>query len=283
MNWLSSQILSSGHELAESPRWGLHSGMLHWVDIETSHLYSLAQDGSTKGIFLEQGATSVHELTEQTLIVTGFNSIFTVESGRVDTLWREPDAFCDWRFNDSYLLPSGELLVGTKSLNDCHEGQRLGALVEGELKWLYHDFSLTNGIAFDEQKARLYVSDSKFRRILVWDIQGGIGELARSEPQSLPVDFQGEPDGLVLDREGNLWVAEWGTGRILILDSNGVTVDSLQVQTPNVSSLAWIDGGFTRLCVTTASSDHSLSLASGIPCKGGDVIRVVLEERGFLD
>ncbi|KNC34808.1 hypothetical protein FF38_00836 [Lucilia cuprina] len=79
------------------------------------------------------------------------------------------------------------------------------------------------------------------------------GEISK---QAIVKDFRGttiEPDGLVIDKDGNLWTALMGHGKVLKLDPNGNILQEVIVPTPDVTCPAWGDANNSTLYITTAS------------------------------
>ncbi len=75
------------------------------------------------------------------------------------------------------------------------------------------------GIAIDEARNRVYVSDGTEHRIVVFDMQGqhikSFGQLGPQEGNFY------SPQGLAVDRDGNLYVADMLNARVQIFDADG--------------------------------------------------------------
>lgn len=273
---LKKEVLASGHALAESPNSGL-LGKLIWVDIERDQVVVRSAEGENKVSVSPLGATSVWEIEPDIFLVTGKNSVFSLHGDQVNVLWEDnsPTA-TQWRFNDSILTPGGDLLIGTKSLVKEQSEQRLAVYRAGTLRWLFRGLSLANGLAFDVSGSKLFVCDSISRKILEWQAdQVQSGYLA--DPRTFRSGFQGEPDGLTVDRHNRVWVAEWGSGRILVFDSRAQIIGSLQFSTPFVTSLSFVGPSCNQILVTTANDVHKTSLDADIHCNGGDVLLLDLQ------
>lgn len=266
------QVVSRDHLLAESPAWGSYSETYLWVDIEQSAVFQCLPGGLAQKIDCPLGATSVRELARNELLVTGRNSIYKLtDSGQV-ILWLDSSSVSrDWRFNDSFLTPEGALLVGTKSLNNQHVGQRVARFSKQGFEWWLGGLSLANGMALSLRHDALYVSDSVNSRILRWRLTSN-GELRDKDPEVHIANMVGEPDGLAIDREDRLWVAEWGTGRILVFSPDGAELQRFNFSTPYVSSLAWVGPKYDQLLVTTARINGAAEVSGDLVCSAGDVL-----------
>ncbi|MBU6428956.1 MAG: SMP-30/gluconolactonase/LRE family protein, partial [Cyanobacteria bacterium REEB65] len=100
-------------------------------------------------------------------------------------------------------------------------------------------FSFPSGIAIDAW-GRLYVSDSGNARIRRVDPDGNVKTIAGSVPGYSdgrgPAALFRDPEGLAIDSDGTLYVADAGNNRIRRVDSDGV------VETVAGSQRGWYDG-----------------------------------------
>lgn len=120
----------------------------------------------------------------------------------------------------------------------------------GEPELLASDFSGPNGLALSADGRVLYVDDSEeslIRRFAVgpaWELGGGAVLV------ELPRDRDGVPDGLKLDRAGNLYCT--GPGGIWICSSEGEVLGWIRF--PEVAAnLAWGDSDARSLYVTAST------------------------------
>ena len=267
------QVLSSGHVLAESPGWSRFEYQYHWVDIETSELF-LYRGEERRSLHFPAGTTSVHSLGANDYLVTGRNSLFRVQNGTADTLWDDREAAPSWRFNDSYHLGGGRLIVGTKSTTDNHFGQKLGMWDGRDFFWLFEGMTLANGMAMDSASKVFYAADSIAGQILRWPVgPGGLPDFG-SEPDVFLSGLNGEPDGLALDNNGGLWVALWGAGEVLCFDSKGRKIGGLSLGAQYVSSIEWVGMKQKDLLITTAAGGNAIHTNPHANCIGGDVVLI---------
>lgn len=274
----SVRVISSGHLLAESPGSNPFTGNLFWVDIDDDSFFEFnPANDRVRRIKMPRGITSVHPLGANSYLATGRNSIyeFDCSDGMLrseEVLW-ESAGEDEWRFNDSLLSPSGALVLGTKDLSNASvKHARVGSLVDGKLSWLETKIQLANGMALDLERRRFYCSDSLARRILVWDLARRDFPSAVDPVSEFVGSLSGEPDGMELDAEGNIWVACWGAGKLMCFSPEGVEIRSIEVGAVHVSSLAFVGTGNYNCLVTAATSDHEddAQLSTSL-LKGGQV------------
>lgn len=134
---------------------------------------------------------------------------------------------------------------------------------DGELTLLISDLSHPNGIAFSSDEKTLYISNADRGNALwlAYEVKpdGTLGtrrvlaegtEWAKTRP--------GGPDGLKVDREGNLWAA--GPGGVYIFAPDGKLLGFLELGHPT-GNLAWGEDGST-LFIAGDSSVYRLRTAT---------------------
>jgi len=107
-----------------------------------------------------------------------------------------------------------------------------------------------NGIRIDEKRSRLYVSEHLARRVLVMSVAGPgeVGapsvffDLASLPPAAVAYPLAG-PDGILLDDQGRLYVAEYGAGRVMLISSEGKLQRLIPVPMQFVTNFAALPAG----------------------------------------
>jgi sugar lactone lactonase YvrE len=119
----------------------------------------------------------------------------------------------------------------------------------------------SNGVALSPDGKTLFVSEHLSRRILAFDV-GSSGELANRrvfvaldeiEPAQADRGWEVGPDGLAIDREGNLYIAEYGAGHLLVVDPHAKLLATLPVGEPYVTA-ATFGASEDRIFVTAPAS-----------------------------
>jgi sugar lactone lactonase YvrE len=96
---------------------------------------------------------------------------------------------------------------------------------DGTLRRVAEGIHYSNGVALSPDGKVLYVSEHLSRRILAYDV-GANGALSHARVFLKLDDVVGiaqrewdvGPDGLAMDHAGNLTIAEYGGGRLIIVD-----------------------------------------------------------------
>ena len=117
--------------------------------------------------------------------------------------------------------------------DDWVSGRAAGAVYyytpSGELMRVADDLCFPNGIALDSSGRNLFVNEHRQNRTWRYNIRpdGSLGAGAvfvnLDGDCLLEAEFCYElgPDGMEFDRQGRLWIAHYGGGKLIALDANG--------------------------------------------------------------
>lgn len=274
------KVIARGQSLAESPGFNSFARCHFWVDIDRDSLIECGVDGQLTTKQFKDGITSAHSVGKGEYLATGRSSIYALKNDKKMDLLQFDNFGMDRRFNDSFVTPSGALLVGTKDTSNNNSPRAsVGVLNEDGFSWITHDLSLANGMDFDRSRGRLYCADSLNGRIVFWDLQEREVPTDSDKVQVFPFDFEGEPDGLCLDDSGNLLVAIWGAGTILYLGPNGQKLGEIRTRARHVTSIAFTDKNRGEVLVTSASTGQEDPLEEfDLPLCPGEVGLFRLED-----
>ena len=274
------EIVSGGYVFTEGPMW--REGRLWFSDEEGDKVHAITPDGQD---------TVLLDLTHDQK--TGPNAMATSKDGSivmcqqyaraVVRLTGEPGALKLAPFFDSYeskrlnspndlvFLPDGSFFFtdppyGLKG-RDHDPAKQLSFdgvfyYKNGKLTPIIKDLTLPNGIALSPDNKTLYVNNSgPAQRVIAYPLHrdGSVG------PAHDLIDFTGKegpgvPDGMKLDRQGNIWTT--GPGGIRIITPEGKVLG--QILLPEVAAnLAWGEDGST-LYITARTHIYRLhTLAHG--------------------
>jgi gluconolactonase len=127
---------------------------------------------------------------------------------------------------------------------------------DGELQLLTKDLEDPNGLAFSPDGTKFYVDDSTQRNIRVYDFSKGRlsnGRIFGVEPGGKD---DGVPDGMKVDRQGNLYVV--GPKGIWVWDPGGHHLGTIVVP-EQPANLAWGDADYSTLYITATTSVYKIS------------------------
>ncbi|WP_022727553.1 MULTISPECIES: SMP-30/gluconolactonase/LRE family protein [Fodinicurvata] len=133
---------------------------------------------------------------------------------------------------------------------------------DGVLTLLVDDFAQPNGLCFSTDEDLLFVNDTEQGHVRVFDVHDD-GSLGLGRVFAEPVGTgQGAPDGMKLDRDGNLYTT--GPGGVHVFDAEGAILGVIQV--PEVcANFTW--GGQDLDIMFLAASTSLYTIKVEIPGK----------------
>jgi gluconolactonase len=127
---------------------------------------------------------------------------------------------------------------------------------QGGMQLLVQDMAQPNGLAFSPDGKKLYIDDSERKDIRVYDFLPG-GKLAngREFGSEAGGPHEGVPDGMRVDRKGNLYVV--GPLGIWVWDAAGNHLGTIVVP-EQPANLAWGDADYRTLYITATKSVYRI-------------------------
>ena len=259
------EVVASGFGFTEGPVWD-PGGFLYVSDEELNKIFRVYLDGRKEAL-ISLGDPDGNTYDQQHRLVdcaSVLRAIIRISSDGKYTILA--DRFEEKKFNspnDVVLGPDGALYFTDPTL-DLPKGEtqelayqgvfRLDA--GGKVTLLTKELSQPNGLAFSPGGKKFYVDDSKQRNIRVYDFRsdGTIanGRIFGEEPGG---KGDGVPDGIKVDRDGNLYVT--GPQGIWIWDAEGHHLGTI-VMPEQPANLAWGDADLGTLYITATTSVYKL-------------------------
>ena len=155
-----------------------------------------------------------------------------------------------------YFSSSGSFAPGARAT-----GAVLHVDASGTLRRLAEGIHYANGVAVTPDGSTLYVSEHLGRRVMAFEIADdgslsgartfvALDDLVGRDPER---SWEVGPDGLNVDRDGNLVIAEYGAGRLLVVDKDGRLIATIPVPERYVTASAF-NAEQTRLFITAPAS-----------------------------
>ena len=152
--------------------------------------------------------------------------------------------------------PTLDLVAGEKQETPFEGVYRLDD--KGNLRLLTKDLAQPNGLAFSPDGKRFYVDDDDKRNIRAYDVasDGSLanGQIFGEEPGG---KHDGVPDGIKVDKEGNLFVT--GPKGIWVWDAKGNHLGTI-VMPEQPANLTWGDKDYKTLYITATTSVYRLKM-----------------------
>ena len=258
------ETLAYGFGLIEGPRVDADDN-LYFSDVPNGGVYRRSVDGTISVAVPKRRGVGGIALHAEGGIVVGGRNICHVHNGESRIVFE-----CDAPgFNDLMTDASGRIVCGTmrrsafEDAPDPTPGELLRLHPDGTVEEMYAEVYLTNGIGFSPDGSTIYHSDTGRNHLICHDIVDDRYVNRRSLAES--PDFY--PDGLAVDEEGTIWVADYMAGCVRGLDPEGREVDRVDVPANAVTSLCF--GGADRRDLYIVTADNADD-----PARAGTVFRM---------
>lgn len=273
--------IATGFVFTEGPLWDPRSDTLYFSDIPANRIYCW-REGSAPEVFREPSGKSnglTWDLQGRLLACEHLNRrvSLTHEDGSIEAVAGQYRGGRLNSPNDLVVHSSGALYfsdppygIQSAEFGEIAEAdQPLNGLyllrpADTEPTLLARDFDRPNGMAFSPDETYLYVADTPRYHVRRFQVLPD-GKLAGGD---VFVEFEasrgaGRPDGMKVDRRGNLWTT--GPGGLWVVAPDGTVLAHLQFP-ERTANCAWGDAGWQSLYVTATSSVYRLrTLTEGIP------------------
>lgn len=241
----------------EGAIWHPGRQTLFWVDIEGKKLYEFhpAEKKCNEWTFDRMITTVVPE-SDSTVIAALQNEIVRLDlnSGITTPVAPIPDAEGKVRCNDGKCDPQGRLWIGTMGFGAPEGAGTLYIVVpEGTVTVKLEKVTISNGIVWSADQQYMYYNDTPTGKIARYRYRATDGEISYDGTAVEIPAPNGAPDGMTIDSNGNLWVAQWGGSAVYCYDPHtGQLLAKIEVPAPHVASCAFGGKELDTLYITTA-------------------------------
>ncbi|XP_014289309.1 putative sugar lactone lactonase YvrE [Halyomorpha halys] len=260
--------------IGETPHWDIDTQSLYLVDVMGSAIvrYDLPSD---QAFVAKLDVTPVSFIipvagSNGKFIIGSHHKIYLIDwdgcSDKIDSM----EVLCELTdqpeinvVNDAKCDTTGRLWFGTYNTNVIFFGDDTEATAkfysyskEEGCRVQATDIKVSNGLTWDPEFNSLYLIDTLTYSIgrFEYNKDGSIGnhEVVYSmEDKNIASGF---PDGMTIDKDGNLWVALFGRSEVVCIDpSSGEILDKVDMPACHVTSVAWGGPNLEDLYVTTGN------------------------------
>lgn len=257
--------------LGEGPVW--HAGALWWVDIVGMRLHRWREGCDSFDTFPMPERIGFAVPASGTEWAVGLQSgvhLWNSENNKLELLHAPEADQPGTRFNDGKCDPQGRLWAGTMGLKAENGVAALYRMEgRGSCTKMLANITISNGLAWDSGKRRMYYIDTKTREVAGFGFDAATGDISnRRVVTSIPTET-GAPDGMTIDHEGMLWVALWGGFGVIRVDpADGTVLSKVEVPAPNVTSCTFGSEVLDTLYITTARVGMNAELLQKHPAAG---------------
>jgi len=259
--------LIGGFAFTECPRW--HNGHLYFSDQHGYRVYQSSLDGFTDDIaVIPNRPGGLGFLPDGRLLIASMcdRKIFRLEDDGALTLHADLSALAAGDINDMLVDPTGRAWVGNFGF-DLHGGApscSTGLICiepDGAAHIATDGLGFPNGMVLTPDGRTLIVAETLMNRLSAFDLHNGklgprrtwavFGDAPTSTSVSdILAQSEVVPDGICLDAEGAVWVADLMHHRLLRVHAGGPILQELSTPlSPFACMLGGDDGRTLFICV----------------------------------
>ncbi len=234
--------------LGEGPLWLENEKMVVFLDIDGKKLFKF-NPKTYEAIYTElpQKSSSVAITSKETLILAMEDGIYTED---LKLIVKRPQN-SGIRFNDGKASPDGKYFIGT--IDKASNG-KLYCLEKGKLLTVLEGVTVSNGLDWSLDGKWMYYCDTPTRKIVAYSYPDFKNVKTVIDFNEISC-FEGNPDGLCIDNKGDIWVAIWGGGCVIRIDTkNGNIAEKVELPTKFISCPAFIGEKCDTLFITSAKN-----------------------------
>ena len=270
--------------LGQRPIWDWRHDKLLWIDIHENKIIETDQEVQKENHYvISEGVTNILLQDNENYLMSSFDSLFSVHSSisKKQLLTKINFNNKDNRINDADIDLNGQVWISTM---DTKQTSDTGMIIchDSSLNPIYADSSyiISNGPIFDYERNIGYVTDS-IKRIVYSFSLNEISSSGFQKKVFLSLNnVDGNPDGMAVDKKGNLWVAMWGSGKVCCFDTNSNLKLILQLPVSKVTSCTFGGRDLNELYITTASVGLNDIEAERQP-HAGKIFKYITQEQGY--
>ena len=261
------QIVAEGLSFPEGPRW--HDGKLYFSDFYR-HVVNAIEPGGELEIVAEVPTqpSGLGWLPDGRLLIVSMldRKLLRQEPGGELVEHADLGGVATWHCNDMVVDGQGRAYVGNFGF-DTHGGgsQKPADLArvdpDGSVTVAAREFQFPNGTVITPDGKRLMIGETRAQRLTAFDIDGD-GNLTN---RRLWADIDPHyPDGICLDAEGAIWVADPRGNCVIRVKEGGEITDSIDVgRGAYACMLGGEDGRTLFICTATGSGLHAEARRDG--------------------
>lgn len=265
--------------LGEGPHWDIPSQTLYFVDIMggSVHSYKPSTDEYHSAV-VGDGSLSVSliipvEGEKNKFVISLKNDLAVIDWDGKSPKTSDPKVIGaveekdnTRRINDGKADAKGRIWAGTMNIEFNPDGSidPVGAFYKidnsGKTTKIFSNIHISNGLAWSSDNKTFYYIDSFRLRVDSYNYDLESGEISNEKPA---FDFKknnipGFPDGMTIDAEGKLFVANFEGSQVLRVDpESGELLAKISIPASKITSVAFGGANLEELYVTSANFDTS--------------------------
>lgn len=259
--------------LGEGALYCTHDSCLYWVDIEEGILYQCRLPVQHCRRFKLPGriGTVVRDKNHHAILAmeTGIYSL-DLHTEELCLICSPAENQTGIRFNDGKCSPAGSLWAGTMSTTGKRKSGALYRISpDGKFTKMIDSVSISNGIIWSPDGTKMYYVDTPTSAVVEYDYNTKADTITNPRIVIRIPHEMGYPDGMTIDRDGNLWIAHWGGSGVYCWNpETGKLLVRVEIPAKNVTSCAFGGTNLDTLFITTARTGNSEETLKNYPHSG---------------
>lgn len=258
--------------LGEGPTYDVASDTAWWFDIlEKTMLEHRFAIGETVLHPLPFKGSQLAFIDDKRQLVATEDGLYVrdIASGAMACHTRLEDDNQRTRSNDGRVHPSGALWIGTMGLNAEKGAGSIYRFYRGEVTKLYAGISIPNAICFTADGTTAYFTDTAVGLLMRVATDPATGEPI---DEAVPLyDHRGQEgglDGAVIDAEGVIWNARWGSACLDAYSPAGERLRTIALPASRPTCPLFVGAKADRMLVTSAREGMSEAEIAAEPAAG---------------
>lgn len=256
--------------LGEGPLWHPERRQLFWFDILSKRLLSRVAGKTTDWRFDELVSAAGWVDADRLMIASETKLfLFDLVAGTSETLAPLEADTPATRSNDGRADPWGGFWIGTMGKRKETGAGAIWRYYRGEMRRLYPGITIPNAICFAPDGGHAFFTDTVTGVVMRQPLEPAHG-WPKGDPEPW-LDLRPDglnPDGAVVDAQGNFWNAQWGARRVACYDAAGHFQHAVAFPADHTSCPAFGDAGLTTLYCTSAREELTEDQISSVPEQG---------------
>jgi sugar lactone lactonase YvrE len=237
----------------EGPVWSAADGVLHWVDLTAGVVHHLGPGDIWTFDCYDTEITAVAPHAAGGLVAATSGGFAHLSGARLAPLADVLGSTPALRMNDGGCDHAGRFLAGSMAYDAAPAAGTLYRLeLDGRVTVLLEGVTIPNGMDWTSDGTTLYFTDSAAGKITAYPYDQTAGQLGRPRMLLDLAAEVGEPDGLTVDRDGNLWIAMWDGWQVRCHAPDGRLLREVPVPVQRPTSVAFGGADLADLYITTS-------------------------------
>jgi sugar lactone lactonase YvrE len=282
MNMKVEPVLEHRCLLGEGPVWDHQRQQILWLDIVQGHIHRFTPSNNDFNTFnAGEMVGSIALAGNKVLVACQSGFLFADLENQTTEPISDPEKHLPGnRFNEGKCDPAGRFWAGTMALTEAPGAGNLYVLhtnfaVEKKIE----NVSISNGMAWSYDEKNFYYIDSPTLQVVSYDYDKDTGNISGRKVIITMEMSEGFPDGMTIDSEGMLWIAQWGGWKVARWNPRtGKKLMQVDLPVSQVTSCTFGGENFEDLYITSASIHLSTEELQKQPLAGS---LFVIKKCGF--